>query len=140
MNKKGLELTFGRIALAMLAILVFLGIFMIFSTTFRNGFMQIVGIREAVSEIDLPDLKLEKEPTVEKEPACKSFFDPLQSAVDLSKLAELSDGQLYYAINGHESFLEMNKDDLECPRAYITQIESNLAKLRAENTKRNPTA
>ena len=55
MNKKGMELTFGKVALAMIAIMVFFAVFMIFSTTFRNGFMQIVGIREAVSNIDLPD-------------------------------------------------------------------------------------
>jgi|SRR3989344_3355714 len=144
MNKKGMELTFEKIAVAMLAIAVGLAILFIFNTTFRSGFMQIVGIREAVSNIDLPDLGStvpgQKEPTVEKEPACKSFFDSLQSAVDLNKLSELSEGQLYYAINGHESFLEMNKEDSDCPREYITQIEGNLVKLRAEKAKRSPTA
>ncbi len=141
MNKKGMELTFGKVVVAVIAIMVFLAIFMIFNTTFRSGFMQIVGIREAVSDIDLPDLGSEiPKPTVEKEPACKSFYDSLQSAVDLSKLSELSEGQLYYAINGHKSFLEMNKEDLDCPREYIAQIEGNLVKLNAEKAKRSPSA
>ena len=137
-----MELTFGKLVVAVIAIMVFIGVFMIFSTTFRNGFMQMIGIREAVSDIDLPDfgLEKEKEPTVQKEPGCKSFFDTLQSSIDLNKLSELSDGQLYYAINGHESFLEMNREDLDCPREYITQIEANLVKLNAEKAKRSPIA
>lgn len=149
MDKKGMQLE--TVIKWIIVLFVLLAVVFIFSTRFRSEVGQLKGIRESVSVSDfsLPNLGLDAskekqpsgiKPTVKKEPACKSFFDLVQSAVDLNKLSELRDDQLHEAINGHESFLNLNKNDLECPRDYITQIEDNLAKLNAEKTKRSPTA
>lgn len=155
MNKKGMH--WQEVATIILVLVVIIAVILAFNSESRAEFKQLIGIRKQVEGYKLPDLGLptiqkaepieeKKEPVVEKkpilpiEPSCKSFFDSLQSAVNFDKLSEMSDGELYYAINGRESFLDNNKDNVDCPREYITQIESGLVKLRAEKTRRGSSA